>query len=63
MKLQEVSSRRGATKSYLVYLPVKLVKDVLIWKKGDVIDYTVEYEKGSPILKLKSGAKPERATV
>jgi len=62
MKLQEVSTHKGTGKSYLIYLPSKLVKDVLIWKKGDVIDYTVEYEKGSPILKLRRNTKPEKAT-
>jgi len=65
MKLQEVSARQGTYKSYLIYVPSKLVKDVLIWKKGDVIDYTIEYEKGSPILKLRKlrrNTKPKKAT-
>jgi bifunctional DNA-binding transcriptional regulator/antitoxin component of YhaV-PrlF toxin-antitoxin module len=47
MKLQKV--KRG----YHVYIPRNLVEDVLMWKKGDTIDYIVIYEEGIPVLKLR----------
>jgi hypothetical protein len=56
MKLQKVGLR-----SYHVYVPRNLVEEVLGWKKGDTINYTVVYEEGYPVLKLRKSTPSKKA--
>lgn len=47
--------------NYFVYIPVELAKNVLKWRKGDLIDYEIKHDSNKePVLELKKRQDKEK---